>query len=100
MIILHILLLVIGFLGLIKGADLFVTGSSSLARNCHVPSLIVGLTIVALGTSTPELAVSTSAAIQKSNEIALSNVVGSNIFNLLGVLGSSYALATLSCAPS
>lgn len=84
---LQTMLLIAGFICLIKGADIFVNSSSSLARNFHVPSLIIGLTIVALGTSAPELAVSTSAAFQGSNEIALSNVVGSNIFNLLCVLG-------------
>lgn len=83
----NIIILVIGFFMLIKGADLFVDGSSGLARNFKVPGVIIGLTIVALGTSAPELAVSTSAALQGSNEIALSNVVGSNIFNLLSVLG-------------
>lgn len=87
MLVLQMLILVIGFAALIKGADLFVDGSSALAKNFRVPSLIIGLTIVALGTSAPELAVSTSAALQGSNEIALSNVVGSNIFNLLAVLG-------------
>lgn len=84
---LYVLLLVAGFAALIKGADLFVDGSSSLAGNFKVSKVIIGLTIVAMGTSAPELAVSTSAALQGSNEIALSNVVGSNIFNLLGVLG-------------
>ncbi len=84
---LNILLLIIGFVGLIKGADFFVDGSSALARIFKVPGVIIGLTIVAMGTSAPELSVSTSAAIQGANEIALSNVVGSNIFNLLGVLG-------------
>ncbi len=83
-----ILLLIAGFVGLIKGADLFVDGSAALARNLKVPSLIIGLTIVAMGTSAPELAVSTSAALVGSNEIALSNVVGSNMFNLLVVLGA------------
>ena len=83
----QILLLVAGFAALIKGADLFVSGSADLARRFRVPSLMIGLTIVALGTSAPELAVSVSAALQGSNEIALSNIVGSNIFNLLGVLG-------------
>lgn len=87
MILLNVLILVIGFVALIKGADWFVDGSSALAKIFHVPGLIVGLTIVALGTSAPELAVSTVAAIGGSNEIALSNVVGSNIFNLLCVLG-------------
>ena len=87
MILFYILLLLIGFIALIRGADTFVDGSSALARAFKVPGLIIGLTIVALGTSAPELAVSTSAAIQGSNEIALSNVIGSNIFNLLCVLG-------------
>lgn len=85
--VLQIVLLVAGFIALIKGADLFVDGSSSLAAIFKVPSIIIGLTIVAMGTSAPELAVSTSAAINGSNEIAVSNVVGSNLFNLLMVLG-------------
>lgn len=83
----NIIILTIGFFMLIKGADLFVDGSSGLAKNFKVPGVIIGLTIVALGTSAPELAVSTSAAFSGSNEIALSNVVGSNIFNILSVLG-------------
>ena len=87
MFIINVLILVIGFIALIKGADFFVDGSAALAKNFRVPGLIIGLTIVALGTSAPELAVSTSAALQGSNEIALSNVVGSNFFNLLCVLG-------------
>ncbi len=87
MVILNVIILIIGFIGLIKGADLFVDGSSALAKRLNIPSLIIGLTIVALGTSAPELAVSTAAALQHSNEIALSNVIGSNMFNLLCVLG-------------
>jgi len=87
MIFLNILILIVGFAALIKGADLFVDGSASLARIFRVPAMIVGLTIVAMGTSAPELAVSTVAAIEGSNEIAFSNVVGSNIFNILMVLG-------------
>ncbi|MGN0355773.1 MAG: calcium/sodium antiporter [Muricoprocola sp.] len=87
MMIMCTLVLVMGFFALVKGADWFVNGSSALAENFHVSNLIIGLTIVALGTSAPELAVSTSAALVGANEIALSNVVGSNIFNLLGVLG-------------
>lgn len=84
---LYLLLLVAGFAALMKGADMFVDGSSALAGNFKISKVIIGLTIVAMGTSAPELAVSTSAALQGSNEIALSNVVGSNIFNLLCVLG-------------
>ena len=87
MIFLNILILVAGFAALIKGADLFVDGSASLARIFRVPAMIIGLTIVAMGTSAPELAVSTVAALEGSNEIAFSNVVGSNIFNILMVLG-------------
>lgn len=87
MIVLYLLLLIAGFAALLKGADLFVDGSSALAGNFKISKVIIGLTIVAMGTSAPELAVSTSAALQGSNEIALSNVVGSNIFNLLFVLG-------------
>lgn len=87
MLILNFLLLVIGFVGLIKGADWFVDGSAGVARKLRVSSIIIGLTIVAMGTSAPELAVSTTAALKGSNEIALSNVVGSNIFNLMVVLG-------------
>ena len=80
---LNMLLLVVGFIALIKGADFFVDGSAALARTFKVPGVIIGLTIVAMGTSAPELAVSTSAAVEGSNEIAISNVTGSNIFNLL-----------------
>ena len=86
-ILLDILILLVGFAALIKGADWFVDGSAAVARRFRVPGVIIGLTIVAMGTSAPELAVSTSAAIQGSNEIAISNVVGSNLFNLLMVLG-------------
>ena len=79
--------LLVGFVLLIKGADFFVDGSSSVAKILRVPSIIIGLTIVAFGTSAPELAVSVSAAISGSNDIAVGNVIGSNIFNLLMVVG-------------
>lgn len=79
--------LIIGFLFLIKGADSFVSGSSSIAKIFNVPSLIIGLTIVAFGTSAPEAAVSVTAALKGSNDMAIANVVGSNIFNLLMVIG-------------
>ena len=81
------LLLIVGFVLLIKGADLFVDGSSSVARLLKVPSVIIGLTIVSIGTSAPEAAVSITAGIAGNNEIAVSNIIGSNIFNLLIVIG-------------
>lgn len=86
-------LLLIGFFFLVKGADLFVDGSSSLAGILKVPSVIIGLTIVAFGTSAPEAAVSISAAVAGNNDIAFSNVVGSNIFNTLVVVGCSAIIA-------
>lgn len=79
--------LVVGFVLLIKGADLFVEGSSSVAKIFKMPTVIIGLTIVAMGTSAPETSVSISAALQGANDIAVSNVVGSNFFNLLVVVG-------------
>lgn len=86
-IVIDIIFVLVGFVLLIKGADYFVDGASALARKLRIPSLIVGLTIVALGTSLPELAVSVSASVGGQNSIAVSNVVGSNTFNLLVVLG-------------
>lgn len=87
--VLLVVLLLVGFVLLIKGADMFVDGSSSVAKILKVPSVIIGLTIVALGTSAPEAAVSITAGINGSNELALSNVIGSNMFNLLIVIGVS-----------
>lgn len=81
------ILLIVGFIFLIKGADFFVEGSSSLARLLKVPSVIIGLTIVAMGTSAPEASVSINAALVGNNDIAISNVIGSNIFNSLVVVG-------------
>ncbi|KMZ52432.1 calcium/sodium antiporter [Dorea sp. D27] len=81
------LMLILGFLLLIKGADLFVDGSSSVAKILKIPTIIIGLTVVAFGTSMPELSVSVTAAIKGNNDLAVSNVLGSNIFNLLVVLG-------------
>ena len=86
---LWIFLLLVGFVLLIKGADFFVDGSSSVAKILKVPSVIIGLTIVALGTSLPEAAVSITASLQGSNSMALSNILGSNLFNLLVVIGAS-----------
>lgn len=85
--ILVMVLLVVGFVLLIKGADFFVEGSSSVAKRFNVPSIIIGLTIVAMGTSLPETSVSVTASISGNNTLAVSNVVGSNIFNLMVVIG-------------
>ena len=83
------LMLIIGFFLLIKGADFFVDGSSSVAKILKVPAIIIGLTVVAFGTSLPEASVSVTAALSGQNDLAVSNVIGSNIFNLLVVLGAS-----------
>ena len=83
------ILLVIGFILLVKGADYFVDGSSSIAKKLRIPSLIIGLTIVAFGTSAPEAAVSITASVNGQNGMAIGNVIGSNIFNLLMVIGAS-----------
>ena len=82
-----VVLLVVGFTLLIKGADMFVDGSSSLAHFLKIPTIIVGLTVVAMGTSLPEAAVSATASIANNNELAISNAIGSNIFNLMIVIG-------------
>lgn len=87
MIFLQILLLIVGFAMLIKGADWFVDGAAGLARKMGIPQLVIGLTIVAMGTSAPEAAVSISAALQGTADIAIGNVVGSNILNILIILG-------------
>ena len=90
-----ILLLVVGFALLVKGADFFVEGSSSVAKKLAVPSIIIGLTIVAMGTSLPETAVSVTASLVDNNTLAISNVVGSNIFNLMFVIGVCSILSTI-----
>ena len=82
-----VFLLILGFILLIKGADFFVEGSSAVARRLQVPSLIIGMTIVAMGTSLPECAVSVTASLSGNNALAVGNVVGSNMFNLLIVCG-------------
>jgi len=85
--IINILLLILGFVLLIKGADFFVDGSSSTAMNFKVSKMLIGLTIIAFGTSAPELAVSMSALANKSTDMVLGNVIGSNILNVLLILG-------------
>ena len=90
-----LLLLVVGFLFLIKGADFFVEGASAVAKKLHVPALVIGMTIVAMGTSLPELSVSVTASLAGSNQLAIGNVIGSNIFNLMVVLGSCALFSAL-----
>ena len=90
-----LLLLIVGFVFLIKGADFFVEGASAVAKKLKVPSLIIGMTIVAMGTSLPELSVSVTASLAGSNQLAIGNVVGSNIFNLMVVLGSCALFSVL-----
>lgn len=92
---LSFVMLVAGFALLVWGADKFVAGASAFARRLGVSPLLVGLTIVAFGTSAPELAVSLTAALQGANEIAVGNVLGSNVFNLLVVAGLSAVLCPL-----
>ncbi len=85
--IISILLLIVGFALLIKGADIFVDGASSTAQNFKVPKMLIGLTIVAFGTSAPEFAVSMSALANKSTDMVLGNVIGSCILNVLLIIG-------------
>ena len=89
-------LLLIGFILLIKGADVFVDGASNTAKNFKIPKIIIGLTIVAFGTSAPELAVSIKANLSGSSDIVLGNVVGSNIINILLILGVSGLFSSMS----
>lgn len=89
------ILLIIGFFFLIKGADLFVDGAASIARKFNIPSMIIGLTIVAMGTSAPEAAVSITSSLSGQNDMSVANVVGSNFFNILVVLGVSAIISKL-----
>ena len=89
MLFLQLLLLAVGFILLVKGADWFVEGASGIADKFGIPQLVIGLTIVAMGTSAPETAVSITAALKGNADIAVGNVVGSNIFNILFVIGTS-----------
>ena len=93
-----LILLLAGFVFLIKGADFFVEGASAVAKKLHVPALVIGMTIVAMGTSLPELSVSVTASLAGSNQLAIGNVVGSNIFNLMVVLGSCALFSALDVA--
>lgn len=89
MLAINIILLIVGFIILIKGADFFVDGASSVASNFKVSKMLIGLTIVAFGTSAPEFAVSVKSLLSGSGDIVLGNVIGSNILNILLILGAS-----------
>lgn len=99
-ILLQVLLLAVGFVMLIKGADWFVDGSSGIAAKFGIPQLVIGLTIVAMGTSAPEAAVSISAAFTGNADITIGNIVGSNILNILIILGLSSVIVPIAVAPS
>lgn len=94
------LLLVVGFAMLVKGADWFVEGTSGIARKMGIPQLVVGLTIVAMGTSAPEAAVSITAAFKNNADIAIGNVVGSNILNILIILGITAVITNVAIQKS
>lgn len=96
-ILMALIMIIAGFFFLVKGADLFVDSASGIAGKLGISPVVIGLTIVAFGTSMPELAVSVTAALEGANEIALGNVVGSNIFNLLVIAGGSACLYPLAC---
>lgn len=91
---------VLGFILLIKGADFFVDGASSVAGKLGIPQIVIGLTIVAFGTSAPEAAISISSAVKGSNGISIGNVVGSNIMNVLLILGLTAVIRTLNIKKS
>ena len=91
----NICMLVVGFVILIKGADVFVEGASSIAAKFHIPQIVIGLTIVAFGTSAPEAAVSISAAVRGSGGIAVGNIIGSNILNILLILGVTSCIRSI-----
>lgn len=93
---LNIVLLIVGMALLVKGADWFVSGSNAIAKALKIPSLIIGLTLVSMGTSAPEASVSINSAVNGMNDMSIGNVVGSNIFNTLLILGVSSLIVPLS----
>ena len=98
MLVIQLILLALGFFLLVKGADWFVEGASGIADRLGIPQLVIGLTIVAMGTSAPETAVSITAALNGNADIAVGNVVGSNILNILIILGISSAITSIAVA--
>ena len=99
-ILIQLFILVLGFVMLVKGADWFVDGSSGIARKFGIPQLVIGLTIVAMGTSAPEAAVSITAAFKGSADITIGNILGSNILNVLIILGLSSVITSIAVAKS
>lgn len=97
---LEVLLLALGFVMLVKGADWFVDGAAGIAEKFGIPQLVIGLTIVAMGTSAPETAVSITAALKGSADITVGNVVGSNILNVLIILGITSVIVPIAVAKS
>lgn len=85
--ILHIILIILGFILLIKGADFLVDGASEIAKKFHIPEIVIGLTIVAIGTSMPELVVSVKSALEGHSDLAIGNIIGSNLANMFLILG-------------
>lgn len=99
-IILYSAALLLGFVLLVKGADYFVEGAASVAAKLGIPEIVIGLTIVAMGTSSPEMAVSITAALTGSADITIGNVVGSNILNILLILGITAVITAVSISQS
>ena len=96
----QVLILLVGFFLLVKGADWFVEGAASIAKKLGIPQLVIGLTIVAMGTSLPEAAVSITAALDNNAGITIGNIVGSNILNILIILGITAVITNVSIQKS
>ena len=95
-----ILILLLGFVLLVKGADFFVSGAAAIAQHFHIPEILIGLTIVAFGTSAPEASVSITASLIGDTEISLANIIGSNIFNFLFILGAASVITPIAAQKS
>ena len=98
--VLHVFILLVGFLFLVKGADWFVEGAAGIAKKLGIPQLVIGLTIVAMGTSMPEAAVSITAALNNNAGITIGNIVGSNILNILIILGITAVITNVAIQKS
>ncbi len=92
---LNLFFLLLGFIPLIYGANFLVDGSSSLAKKFNIPNIVIGLTVIAFGTSAPELIVNVFSSIQKTSDITMGNIIGSNIFNIAVILGITSILKSL-----